>query len=211
MRTVFLLLACLAFVRPAQAQPDPAQAAEFVRQTGRDLAATVVAGATTPEQRHERLTPFVDRIVDVDGVARFVLGRFWRAATEDQRRDYLQLFHTVLINQLFHTVLINGVVGRLGDYQAGSTRVVIGKPEPKEDAVLVPTVVERPNNQPVRVTWMVVNGGGSPRIADVVAEGMSLRLTQRNDYTSFLSHHGNDVDALIKALQQQVAAAAEQR
>jgi len=200
-RTVFLLLACLAFVRPAQAQPDPAQAAEFVRQTGRDLAATV-AGATTPEQRHERLTPFVDRIVDVDGVARFVLGRFWRAATEDQRRDYLQLFHTVLIN---------GVVGRLGDYQAGSTRVVIGKPEPKEDAVLVPTVVERPNNQPVRVTWMVVNGGGSPRIADVVAESMSLRLTQRNDYTSFLSHHGNDVDALIKALQQQVAAAAEQR
>jgi len=189
-RIAVLLLACLAFVRPAQAQPDPAQAAEFVRQAGRDLAATV-SGATTPEQRHERLTPFVDRIVDVDGVARFVLGRFWRAATEDQRRDYLQLFHTVLIN---------GVVGRLGDYQAGSTRVVIGKPEPKEDAVLVPTVVERPNNQPVRVTWMVVNGDGSPRIADVVAEGMSLRLTQRNDYTSFLSHHGNDLDALIKAL-----------
>jgi len=200
-RIALLLLAFLAFVQPARAQPEPAKAAEFVRQAGRDLAATV-AGATAPEQRHERLAPFVDRIVDVDGVARFVLGRYWPIATEEQRREYLRLFHTVLVN---------GVVGRLGDYQAGSTSVVIGKPEPKDDAVLVPTVVERANNKPVRVTWMIVNEGGSPRIADVVAEGMSLRVTQRNDYTSFLSRHGNDMDALLKALQQQIKAAAEER
>ncbi len=206
MRTVFFLLACLAVVQPARAQPNsaqlnPAQAAEFVRKAGRDLAATV-AGATTPEERQKRLAPFVDRIVDVGSVAQFVLGRYWRAATEDQRREYLKLFHTVLVN---------GVVGRLGDYQAGSTSVRIGKAEPKDDAVLVPTIVGRGSNKPVRVTWTIVNEGGSPRIADVVAEGMSFRVTLRNDYTSFLSHHGNDMGTLLKGLQQQVAAAAEQR
>jgi phospholipid transport system substrate-binding protein len=40
----------------------------------------------------------------------------------------------------------------------------------------------------------------------VVAEGTSLRLTQRSDYSSYLSHNGNNVDTLISAMRRQVAA-----
>jgi phospholipid transport system substrate-binding protein len=39
----------------------------------------------------------------------------------------------------------------------------------------------------------------------VVAEGTSLRLTQRSDYTSFLSQHNGDVGALIAALKRQTS------
>jgi phospholipid transport system substrate-binding protein len=47
--------------------------------------------------------------------------------------------------------------------------------------------------------------GGSPKIVDVVAEGTSLRLTQRSDYASYLSQHGNNVDALIAAMKAQLS------
>ena len=54
-------------------------------------------------------------------------------------------------------------------------------------------------------TWLVTTEGGRPRIADVIAEGMSLRLAQRNDYSSYITRNGNDVGALIRALEAQVS------
>jgi phospholipid transport system substrate-binding protein len=44
------------------------------------------------------------------------------------------------------------------------------------------------------------------RIIDVVAEGVSLRLTQRSDYAAFLTRNNNDIDSLMRAMRQQIAA-----
>ena len=46
--------------------------------------------------------------------------------------------------------------------------------------------------------------GGGPKIVDVVAEGTSLRLTQRDDYASYLARNNDSVQALIDALKRQV-------
>jgi phospholipid transport system substrate-binding protein len=54
------------------------------------------------------------------------------------------------------------------------------------------------------VQWVVDEVDGHPKIVDVVAEGTSLRLTQRSDYGSYLQQHGDSVDALIAAMRRQV-------
>ena len=64
-------------------------------------------------------------------------------------------------------------------------------------------MVERPNNPPTNVDWVISDPDSNPKISDVIAAGTSLRLTQRSDYASYLAH--NSVDALINALQQQAA------
>ena len=46
-------------------------------------------------------------------------------------------------------------------------------------------------------------GERRPKVIDVVAEGISLRLTQRNDYAAVLSRSNNDVGALVAAMRQQ--------
>ena len=43
------------------------------------------------------------------------------------------------------------------------------------------------------------------KVIDVIAEGTSLRLTQRSDYAAYLTRNNNDVDALINAMRQQLA------
>ncbi len=189
-----LLAVSLAAPLVRGAEADPLQAAAYVRQTGNDLAG-VVTGARNAADKEARLAAFIERVVDEDGVARFCLGRYWQAATPEQRTDYLRLFRKVLLR---------GVVSRLGDYQANSTKVVINKPLVKVDGTYVPTTVERPGNKPVDVTWMVIEDSGGMRIADVVAEGISLRQTQRSDYASFLARNGGNVAALIAALKKQV-------
>ena len=58
--------------------------------------------------------------------------------------------------------------------------------------------------RPTNVQWIIGNAASDPKIVDVVAEGTSLRLTQRSDYASYLSHNNYSIDALIGAMQQQV-------
>jgi phospholipid transport system substrate-binding protein len=176
------------------AEPDPAKAADFVRNAGVELAATV-SGATSPADKQARLAGFLAKVVDEDAVARFCLGRYWQLATPEQQKEYLRLFRLQLLK---------GVVSRLGDYQAGAVKIVINTPVTRADGLYVPTIVEREGNKPVNITWMVTIDDSTMHIADVTAEGMSLRQTQRSDYASFLARNGGNVQALIDALKRQV-------
>jgi phospholipid transport system substrate-binding protein len=67
-------------------------------------------------------------------------------------------------------------------------------------------VVDRPNSAPATVEWVVTQPAATPRIVDVIAEGTSLRITQRSDYAAYLQRNGNNIDALLAAMKSQVEA-----
>ena len=177
-------------LRPAGAQAvDRANA--FVKQMG-DRLTSVVNGPGSLGEKRRALAQILDGAVDVDGVAKFCLGRFWRSASPDQQTRYLAAFHEVLTSN---------ISSRLGEYKGVRLTVVRGRPQ-EQDAI-VTTTVERPNSPPTAVDWVIGQPAANPKIVDVVAEGTSLRLTQRQDYAAFLSRNNNDIGALITAMQQQ--------
>ncbi len=177
----------------ARAQSATGGASTFVKATGDKLVA-VVNGPGSAQQKRQTLTQIIDGAVDVDGVAQFCLGRFWKVASPDQQKRYMDIFHQVLVTN---------ITSKLGEYQG--VKFTLGRAEPDGDNAKVDTVVDRPNSPPTNVQWIISNPGSNPKIVDVVAEGTSLRLTQRSDYASYLSHNNNNIDALITAMQQQVA------
>ena len=179
----------------ANAMAQPAgDATGFVVQLGNALVA-IVNGSGSYEDKKRRLGPLIEEAVDVDGIARFCLGRFWRTASQQQQQQF---------SQLFHAVLLNNITGKLGQFEG-----VTFKPTTttqRDGDSLVGTTIRRPNQQPNNVQWVVSQATGRPKIIDVIAEGTSLRLTQRSDYAAYISHNNNDVDALITAMRRQVAA-----
>ncbi len=178
------LLACLAV---PQARADDSSANAFVRSFGDTLIGIVNSpGSAADKQR--RLAPVIERGVDVD-----VIAQFCRTATPAQQKQYVDLFHGVLINN---------IVGHLGEYRGVSYTMT--STQDRGGEAYVGTVIHRPSATDVAVQWVVGQGGGHDRIVDVVAEGTSLRLTQRSDYASFLSRNNNDLDALISAMRRQV-------
>ncbi len=200
-RRNFLILATVTLVcgLPGLVGRAAAQAADnaaaFVKSIGDKLVA-VVNGPGSVREKRENLTEVINSGVDVDGVARFCLGRYWRNASPEQQKRYMELFHQVLVNN---------ITAKLGEYQG--VRFTMGRAQHRDDTDVVSTVVERPNNPPTNVDWIISSASGSPRIIDVIAEGTSLRLTQRSDYASYLSHNNDNIDALISAMRQQVAQA----
>ena len=200
-RTFLVLTAALIesatnrLIRPAFAQVQVDRASAFVKDIGDKLVA-VVNGSESDRDKRARLTKIIDSAVDVDGVARFCLGGFWRKASADQQQRYIELFHQVLVSN---------ITAKLGEYKG--VRFSMGRTQQRDENTVVSTVVERPNNPPTNVDWIISNPTSEPKIIDVVAENTSLRLTQRQDYASYLHRNNNSIDALINAMRQQVAQA----
>lgn len=179
-------------LHPARAQSAAANATQFVTQAGNQLVA-IINGPGSAQQKRDALTKVVDKTVDVNGIAQFCLGRYWRQASAEQKKRYLELFRQVLVTN---------ITAKLGEYQG--VKFTVGRAMPDGENEKVATVVNRPNNPPTNVDWVIENSASNPQIVDVIAEGTSLRLTQRSDYTSYLTHNGNSIDALIAAMQKQV-------
>ena len=195
-RRLFLgaVLALAATTGGARAQgADPARAAQFVQATGQELVAALNSNAPIA-QRRQQVADILRRAVDVDGVGRFILGRWWRQASPAEQQEYLKLFEETLIRNLS---------ARFGEYQG--VRFALGRAQQRaEEDVLVNTVIERPNIAPFSLDWRVGNVGGQPKVVDVIAEGTSLRLTQRSEYSSVIQRNNGQVSALLAAMRNQI-------
>ena len=193
-RRSLLLMGAASFATLATGSRAWAQdATGFVVQLGNSLTAVVNSPGSYADKK-QRLAPLIEAAVDVDGIARFCLGRFWRTATPQQQAEYQRLFRQVLLNNVF---------GNIGEFQ-GVTFTPTQTMQ-TADGTSVGTLIRRPNQQPNNVQWVVSNVEGQQKIVDVKAEGTSLRLTQRNDYAAYLQRNGSNVDALIGAMRGQVS------
>jgi phospholipid transport system substrate-binding protein len=193
-RRHLLILAAVSAVLPLSVRAQNTdKAAAFVKMTGDRLVA-VVNGPGSTSAKRSQMTQIISTDVDVDGIGRFCLGRYWRQATPEQQKQYLTLFHEVLVTN---------ITSKLGEYKG--VTFTMGRARPQDDEAVVSTTVVRPNNAPTAVDWIIANPTSQPKIIDVVAEGTSLRLTQRQDYASYLAHNNNNVDALIAAMKNQIS------
>ncbi|WP_431281189.1 MlaC/ttg2D family ABC transporter substrate-binding protein [Humitalea sp. 24SJ18S-53] len=189
--------AAVVAARPALAQMDPGRAAEFIRLTGVDLVAAINAQGPVA-QRRDQVATILRRSVDLEGVGRFILGRWWRVATPEEQQQY---------NRLFEETLIRNLSARFGEYQG--VRFTLGRTQARaEDDVLVGTVIERPGSAAFGLDWRIGDVGGQPKIVDVIAEGTSLRLTQRSEYSSVITRNGGKVASLLDAMRGQIQALA---
>jgi phospholipid transport system substrate-binding protein len=183
----------LTFRHAAAQQVDVGRATSFIQSTGEELVAAINSNAPVA-QRRDRVAQILRRAVDVQGVGRFILGRWWRQASPQQQQEYLELFEQVLIHNL---------AARFGEFQG--VRFGLGRTQQRtEEDVLVNTVVERPNAAAFGLDWRVAEVGGQPKIVDVIAEGTSLRLTTRSEYSSVITRNGGNVGSLLVAMRQQI-------
>jgi phospholipid transport system substrate-binding protein len=188
-----LLALPVGLAQPTWASPAEDRASTFIKATGAKLVVAINATGTI-EQRRQVVAEIIGSTVDVDGVARFCLGRFWRTAAPAQQQQYLTLFRNMLVAN---------IASKLGEYQG--VRFTVGATQARDAGEVVSTVIDRPNNPSTTIQWLIANAATDPKIIDVIAEGTSMRLTQRDDYASFLSQHGNNLDALLAGLRQQVS------
>lgn len=190
--TAMLLASTVGLSVQARAD-DVSQARAMIQSTGSQLL-NVVNSSQSDAQKQTAMAQLVRGVVDVDGVARFVLGRYWRVATPAQQQDYMQTFRQLLVY---------AVTGQASSF--GGAKMTVGQAAQRDAGIVVDSDVMVPGKPEAQVQWVVANIGGQLKIIDIIAEGTSLRLTERNDYAGVISQHGGQIQPLLDAMHHQLA------
>lgn len=185
------LLAGLPAVAPARADVSPAQvdaATKFIADLADHAIAILRRTDGTLAQREADFRKILSESFDLKFIGRFVLGRHWRKATEEQRADYQSLFTEWLLKTYSR---------RLGGYSGETFETISARPVEGGD-ILVRTRINRPSGPPIQADWRVRPEPDGMRIIDIMVEGVSMAVTQRSEFSAVVAKEG--VDGLINIL-----------
>jgi phospholipid transport system substrate-binding protein len=190
----FFAAVALALPQVGRAEMDLNRATTFVQTAGNELVAAINDPRLDLNARREKVAQILRRTIDIEGTGRFILGRYVRQATPAEIAEY---------NRLFDDIIVRNLSARFGEYRG--VRFSLGRSQQRtEEDALVNTIIERPNTPPFSLDWRVSEIGGQPRVVDVIAEGTSLRLTTRSEYSAVIQRNGGRVASLLEAMRNQI-------
>jgi phospholipid transport system substrate-binding protein len=201
---VFILAASIT-VNPAQARADSRvlKADAFILSLINDIRITVEATTETNDERKAAINAVVDTYFDVDGITRFSAGRYWRAASDEQRVHYARQFRNVLVN----------TASRQFDQIKGLTFIPTISKVRGDKLILVGGIIKDGTGAlpDVEIFWRVSAIAGQPmRVIDVQIENISMLKTQRDENEAIIRRGGGSFDALLQSLDERLAAMATQ-
>lgn len=169
-------------------------AGKYVETLGNDAVDIISDKNMNKEVKRKKIEQIFRDNVDIAWVGRFVLGRFWRQTTEEQKKRYLKEYETFLVRHY---------ATRFTDYSGGSFKI-IGSHADGDGEFIISMQIKSGDagSEPVSVDYRVRADGKSHKnnfvIFDIIVEGVSMITTQRSEFASVVTNKG--IDYLITQL-----------
>ncbi len=164
-----------------------ADAARQHVQAAIDEVLTLVSKPGEAPGKAGALSAILTRYAAMPQIARFAAGRAWREMSPDQQTRFEGAFLHFL-----STIYAR----RFQDY-GGETVTVGSVSDAGKRGLSVASSVSQAQGSPIAVDWLVTDRPGRVVIADIVIEGVSLLVTQREEVAAMLEARGNDIERLI--------------
>jgi len=183
----------LAFVgaRGASAADD---AAGFISELSGKAIQVLGNKQLSQQDREQQFRTFMTTDFDIPEITQFVLGRYSNSASEQEKQDFAKLFQEYILRTY---------TNRFAQYSGEAVKVTGQKPDGA--TTVVQSQITRPNGAPpVKVDWIVGKKGSDFRITDVNVEGVSMRLSQRQEFAAIIQRNNGSVAALNQMLKEKI-------
>jgi len=155
---------------------------KFVDEIGNKIVGVANEKPTSEKKKKDKIIAIIDGVIDADWIARFVLGKNYKTANDQQREHFSKLYRDFMINTYGpkfknydgRKFTVNEVMEQNGFY--------IAKAE----------FLPRDSNIAISVDFRVKERNGKLVILDFIAEGISLIETQRSEFNSAIAQNGMD-------------------
>ena len=142
--------------------------------------------------RQELLAPIIDGSFDFDSICRIVTGRYWKAASDEQKARFTSVFKNLSVATY---------ASNFSSY-SGEKFQTEGS-EADHEALIIRTTLRPGDGEPVPLNYLLRQANGQWRIMNVVAQGVSDLSLKRADYTAVIKTEG--FDSLINRLEKKIA------
>ena len=175
----FMIIALsVAVAQPARANNTPG---EFVSDLGKRVVEVLQRTEGNMDGRKSELKVIFIDSFDVDFIATFVIGRFWHKATDSQKSEFKALLPDYVAT--IYAALFSG-------YEGDGFKVL--KEREKDGVTLVEGEIQRNNAPNVAAAFSIIKQDGQYLVRNASAEGVSLLVTKRSEFSSVLVREGMD-------------------
>ena len=183
----FLALAPYSY---AQSQ-DPAG---FIREFSEKGISDVLAAEIPDGEKKNRFRVMFDQYFDIPHIGRFVLGRYRRLTTNEQKEQFSNMFENVIIQTWSR---------RFSEYDGQTLKVIATLADGKTGALVKSQIVGN-NGTNIGVDWRVRNRDSQYKVVDIVVEGVSMAITYRQEYSTIIARDGG-FNGLLSQMQKQIS------
>jgi len=142
--------------------------------------------------RYDKLKDSVTNSHDLGKIARIVVGKEWEKLPEQQQQQLSDVFSKLSIASYAHN---------FKDY-SGESFTFDNEEETTRGGVVIHTILNIPDDKPVKFDYMLKQNGDNWRIINIIANGVSDLALKRSEYTSILQREG--FDALIAKINEKI-------
>jgi len=189
-RAGFLFL-CLSLPLVGQAASGPQ---ELVKETTDQTLLRLQRERTVLQQNPDGIYDLVKEVItphfDFVRISAWVLGKYWRTASKDQKLRFVTAFRTILV-QTYGVALL--------DYTDQEIRYLPLRDDPASGDVTVRTEVVQPNGKVVSINYQLYLNNGAWKVYDISVEGVSLVTNFRTSFATEIKQSG--LDTLIQRLE----------
>jgi phospholipid transport system substrate-binding protein len=194
-----LALLLVVVIKPAAAEGSWSEARAVVDDATRDMLALMDNDALTGEENIEQLMREIETIispvVDFPYIARQVMGKYFRRASDEERDRFADVFKTTLLRT--YAKSISGFELRNYDIQ------VPGSESPEPDKQVVSVNMKAANGQTYTLVYYMLRQNGRWTLVNVMVDGINLRITFRNQFSD-LYERNRSMSATIEAWAEQM-------
>ena len=163
---------------PVRAQdPLETRAQTFVASLADKAVQALTKEGTARAERVRRFRRLFKDHFAVQGMAKWILGRYWRRASDGERAEYLILFEDMIV-----VSYVDRFAGYTGEALAITKAVALDD----GNAMVFSEIVRPTGGPPVRVEWRVATEDESLRIVDVVEKTGDVRRGDLHEHDAAL-------------------------
>lgn len=161
----------------------------FVQSLADKALTTLQLETISADERRSQFRIILEDGFHLETISLLALGKYRRTASADEIEEYQTYFYEFILAKYSEL---------LGTY-SGETFVTTGSRRHKRD-VLVDAKIVGTSGPPIKTEWRVRNFDGDMQVIDIKVEGVSMVLSQREEFYSILAQGG--MPALIGRLKQ---------
>lgn len=174
---------------------DASDVKKFVNDFGNKIIKVASNPKASVETKRDQMVSLIDSVVDSEWIAKYVLAKNYRTATEEQKQRFRKLYREFMINTYAPAFKgYNGENFEVLDVQQ------------QEKYFMVKCFFVPKEGPKVNLSFRLKkNQSGGFSVLDVIAEGVSLIETQRSEFGSVISSKGlngflDDLEVRVKNL-----------
>ncbi len=171
---------------PAFAAPVD-DAGKYVENVGNKAIETLSNKKLDKEVKRNKIEQLFRDNVDINWIGKFVLGRFFRQATDEQKKRYFKEYETFLVRHY---------ATRFTDYTSGSFTITNSRDDGGEEFTINMQIKSgEAGSEPISVDYRVRADNSHKDgfvIFDITVEGVSMITTQRSEFSSVITNKGMD-------------------